>query len=72
MEYICVAMMLYVKEYLMNQSDGTYILQRLLKYPPVESIGTILSLANKYRSIIEQHKIEFQAGTKEAIELIKE
>jgi len=34
------------------QSDATGILQRLLKYPPVEDIRVLTSMANRYQSYI--------------------
>jgi len=69
-DYICLAMIGFVKEYrtpyplpflislVMNKKSSALCLQRLLKFPPVESIATILALAQQYRSIILQYENE--------------
>lgn len=56
LDFVCVAMIIFVRNhcifYSVVRSDSASILQRLLKYPPVEDIGTLLDLAVKCRDYI--------------------
>lgn len=48
-EYICIAMLLYVRQALL-QGDNSYCLKRLLRYPPVEDVRVLLSRALHFAS----------------------
>jgi len=49
LDYICLAMLLYVRSALL-QGDQTYCLRRLMRYPPVEEIRVIISRALHFHS----------------------
>lgn len=51
LDFICLAMIVFVRISLL-QSDGTGILRRLLKFPPVEDIHVIIALGITYKDRI--------------------
>mmetsp|Transcript_33014 Transcript_33014/g.32720 ORF Transcript_33014/g.32720 Transcript_33014/m.32720 type:complete len:369 (-) Transcript_33014:43-1149(-) len=55
LDFICVAMIVFVRISLL-QSDGTGILRRLLKFPPVEDIHIIIALGITYKDRIIEGK----------------
>ena len=51
-ELLCVAMLYYVRQQLLN-GDNTFCLKRLLKFPPVEDIRVIIDRALHFRNAIK-------------------
>ncbi|CAG9322416.1 unnamed protein product [Blepharisma stoltei] len=51
LDFVSVAMIVFVRNHLVN-ADSASILQRLLKYPPVEDIGSLVDLSMKCRDFI--------------------
>eukprot|EP00742_Colponemidia_sp_Colp-10_P005315 GILJ01005679.1.p1 GENE.GILJ01005679.1~~GILJ01005679.1.p1 ORF type:complete len:636 (-),score=103.04 GILJ01005679.1:97-1725(-) len=56
--YICVAMLIYVRTHLLSR-DNTGCLQRLLKYPPTEDVSLLVNMADKLRTTLHE-KVEKQ------------
>jgi TBC1 domain family member 5 len=56
LDFICIAMIIFVrsfcKVYLVLQCDATGIMRRLLKYPPVEDVHILISMAISYKERI--------------------
>lgn len=51
LDFLCVAMLVFVRGFLL-ESDATGCLMRLLKFPPVESITELVSMAVRYKDYI--------------------
>lgn len=49
LDYLCVAMMAFVRTFLL-QADQSGILRRLLKFPPVEDVHILVGMALKYKN----------------------
>ena len=51
LDYLCVAMLVFVRGFLL-ESDNNGCLMRLLKFPPVENITELVSMAVRYKDYI--------------------
>lgn len=51
LDFLCVAMLVFVRGFLL-ESDANGCLMRLLKFPPVENITELVSMAVRYRDYI--------------------
>ena len=51
LDFLCVAMLVFVRQFLL-ESDNTGCLMRLLKFPPVENITELVSMAVRYKDYI--------------------
>lgn len=73
LDYLCVAMIVYVrsfrKSYLVLQSDHFEILTRLLKFPPVEDLHEIISIALKFKSPKPAVEIKIETQEKRSDDL---
>ena len=71
LDFLCVAMIVFVRSfcifYAVLQSDHFGILRRLLKFPPVEDVHVLISLALKFKNPKDQEDniIETQIGPHE-------
>lgn len=56
LDFLCIAMIIFVRSfcifYIVLQCDATGIMRRLLKFPPVEDVGILISMANSYKERI--------------------
>jgi len=61
MDHICVAMIVFVRTFLL-QSDYSGILRRLLKFPPVEDVHVLVNMGLSYKERIEGGKRNAPVG----------
>eukprot|EP01016_Furgasonia_blochmanni_P030585 TRINITY_DN3177_c0_g2_i7.p1 TRINITY_DN3177_c0_g2~~TRINITY_DN3177_c0_g2_i7.p1 ORF type:complete len:356 (+),score=44.21 TRINITY_DN3177_c0_g2_i7:67-1134(+) len=68
---ICLSMLVFVRLDLLDKTDAPYCLQRLLKFPPVESVASIIRKALEYKDYISANEKEIlnpKAGSPKAVE----
>jgi len=47
LDYLCVAMLIYVSEQLLDRDESGMIMGRLIRYPPIEDVTTLIRLAHE-------------------------